>query len=284
MSQRRYRIGTHEIYDERYNYLKQRGSSILSPQNFDMSDTATRMRTESGLRSLLEMWEGDENGMTKNKQGRTVPSKLKEAKNALTEIDKKFEHLRWKALQEGKVPPEDMPADLQEKKIEAEAKLDIVKEEIAELKKRLKVFEDKQQKKSDSDMLKYGPKGRINLHGGIPKEIDGQRANVDKHGIPIIDDERSPYDGMTVMAYTALVAEPWEAERTAKDRERRREYKEKLEKGLSPKPPKRFKPNAAIKREHLPERPSDEAIEAFHDKIGLDDLKTTEEEVETADS
>jgi hypothetical protein len=273
MSRRRYRIGNNPEYDAAFDNAKQHKSSILSPQNVQGTH-AELMQTESGCQTLVRMLQGNEKHEYVDDRGNTNIAKIQRFNNKIDALMTGFENRNQRRLSEGKLPLQELPDELKKERLILEARLDIALEELDAVKEKLKTFQKKEQKSDDSMMLRYGPKGQIQLQGGIPHRVDGQKANVDKNGIPVIEDDRSPYDGMTVMAYQKLVVEPWNERREAYNRKLQKDYEAKIEKGLSPKPPKRLKPNATIKKESLPERPSDEAIEQFHQEIGLSELST----------
>jgi hypothetical protein len=262
-----------------FDKTKLHQSSVLSPQNVSGTE-GELMSTEQECQHLLRTLQGNKQGKYQTSRGEQV-SKVQKLKNKIEAVMQQFNQRNKRRVVEGSPPMQELPEDLQEQRLMLEAKLDVALEEVDAVKKQLKSFEEQTEEVADDQMLKYGPQGHVTLQGGIPAEVDGQKANVNENGIPVIEDKRSPYDGLTVMAYKALVVQPWLESRNQINREKQQEYEAAIEAGENAKPPRRLKPNASIPKDQWPERPSDEAIKEFHDEIGLSDLqvaKATDED------
>ena len=62
----------------------------------------------------------------------------------------------------------------------------------------------------DSKLLRYGPVGTGRIgEGNVLCILDGQTVKPNSEGILAIDDDRSPYNGMTVADYKAHLVLPW---------------------------------------------------------------------------
>jgi hypothetical protein len=107
------------------------------------------------------------------------------------------------------------------RKLEAEARFDIAIAEKDLVEKHLSEIKDKEDVIDQTEMLKYGPIGSGSFHGlGTdyynPKrakaQIDGQYLSMvgdtgGDDGFIIIDDQRSPFNGMKTSDYYKLVRE-----------------------------------------------------------------------------
>jgi len=111
-----------------------------------------------------------------------------------------------------------MPEDMMERKLKAEAKVDVIKDEIRKLEKALSAYQEKEAKIRKRRVLQYGPDGRSKLRGGILVEVDGQIVKKDKHGVLRIADDQSPYNGLETWRYFSEVNGPWYAEKTRRDK------------------------------------------------------------------
>jgi len=238
-SHRRYRIGTFKKYDAHFDRQKQT-SPVLSPQNQSPTAQSLGLNNEQSIRAALAEWVGDKDGRFQD--GEVVKmAQVPVAKNKIAEIRGQFDGMKHTAIREGKMPPTAMPRQLHDKFLIALAELDVCYEEVDILKKKLAEFEQEEEAEEETKCLEYGPKGSVKLMDGRPAFADGQKCSVDADGLPIISDDRSPYSGMHVSCYKVLVVDKFHRSRRGKNK------------------------HVKISERQLPDRPSDEEIERFHD-------------------
>jgi hypothetical protein len=166
----------------------------------------------------------------KNRDKQIVDGKIPVVERELRRIDKEFKNLNQKKINEGKAPPERMPAEMQERKLVAEARYDIAKAELEEIEKHLKAIEKQELKQHEKTVLRYGPKGTSKLSDGVIAEVDGQKVEI-KSGVPVISDQASPYNGMTSADYFDYIVKPWN--RLQKELPDKQKLKRKLKDGQS---------------------------------------------------
>lgn len=191
---RRFKEGEHLMYDQVFNKAK-RESAIFAPERTSISH------------SYIADWIRDKGGIEKLISERK--DKLSHAQGKLDDIDLKFSDLKKRAINTGRREPKKMPADLFEERLKAEARFDVVAEEIAYLEKTLSEFVEVEQKQDDSAVLKYGPVGMSKVKNNQVCEIDGQAVGKHESGLFMIDDGRSPYHGMLICDYLEHVVKPW---------------------------------------------------------------------------
>jgi len=150
------------------------------------------------------------------------------------ELIQQFDNYKQRKLQEGYTEPEQPDSDLFNQFCETLAAVDIYREEVNEVKGRIKEFEDEIEKERESrEVLRHGMQAGANLKNGRIHDIDGQLVSYDEDDIPYIDDEKSPFNKLKVSDYRAL-AKQWKAERIA-NRKHNREAKQKAaEEGVTP--------------------------------------------------
>lgn len=115
--------------------------------------------------------------------------------------------------------PEVWPKMLLERRLHAEAGLDITNRELEVLRDQLQTrFIEPIKQAEEKNMLAYGPIGTAVLQNGVIALIDGQAVeSVD--GIFVITSERSPYKGMAVSDYREFVVRPFVIGRRKYDEE-----------------------------------------------------------------
>lgn len=156
---------------------------------------------------LLKLFDGDDNGEVMDRYGQKAPAYITKAKNELLAVEKKFTKYQHNAVKMGRPKPTTWPADLLEEKIKAQARLDVLKEERAVIENYVNEMEAK--KKKERNMLEYGPIGTTTLNNGAISEIDGQHVKTDAKGVPRINDDESPYNGMRTSVYYDKIVHPW---------------------------------------------------------------------------
>jgi hypothetical protein len=139
-----------------------------------------------------------------------VPSKQARLKNQLRELGKEFEKYVRQRVAEGEKPPTAWPPHLEDKKLELEAKIQITSEEIEKLKELITTVEERQ-KTARPSLISGNPMywGTGRLQDGQLVEIAGWRVAMDEtKGVLCIQDETSPYNGLEVHRFKALVVNP----------------------------------------------------------------------------
>jgi hypothetical protein len=212
MSHRRSKIGKFPAYDFEYD-LRKGKSGILNRQN--NSSLAFDLWSEAGQRKLLTERIGEEDGQIVDPSGYWTPGLLLAAEMAVAAVDTRFENMVIKAKRMGRYPPETMPPELVNDKLILEARLDIVKEEVDQLKKMLAKHAARKQEENDHLILAQGPQGTT-WGSDPPREVDHQPIRWDeKQGHFVIDCKKSPYDGVRLPDYYAFVCKPWREAKNA---------------------------------------------------------------------
>lgn len=203
---RRYPAGEKPEYDR--EYLRQRADShILNRGNRSIWHPSYSSLPE--IEGKLYQYLGDKDGEVENRGSiGNIPKQaiIPAIKSQLNEIDRRIKNFQEKQAADGK--EKTVPKKLQVEKFRQEALLDVCGAEVEWLEKKKKELESKRDDKTRSRMLKYGP---ICSQSGSPaKEIDGQKVSlIDISGntVPIIDDSRSPYDGMKLSDYRKMASD-----------------------------------------------------------------------------
>jgi hypothetical protein len=216
MAARRYKIGLHRVYDRGFDAYKS-SSPVLNSKGGIPNVHSLNLSDANSLRShLLERqgFQGDPKIMKigwfrKGETGDLQISDLKAAAEDIEVIKAQFKNHQQTTINQGRRPPKTMPADMQEKLLKAEARLDITKSEIETLERLLKNFTDADTKIDDSLVLKRGPAGSGKLRHGILAHVDGQHVEADSKGVLRIADARSRYNGMATADYYDEIVRPW---------------------------------------------------------------------------
>jgi hypothetical protein len=181
-------------------------SPILSPSN--MPNSLMQFYDKSGCESALVELEGtDADGMFVNNEGIKKMSALTQARQELDQIEERFRSYRQQRVDGGYGLPNE-PKELFEARVRAEAKLDVVNQEIKKLKERLQSFTDAEEKEREQKVLQFGCRGSGRLQGGILREIDFQQVTR-IHGVLVITDPLSVFRGLSVIDYRQRICEPW---------------------------------------------------------------------------
>lgn len=120
-----------------------------------------------------------------------------------------FESFCTNQMNIGRNRPEVWPKHLLERRLLAEAGLDITKRELEVLKDQLQTrFIEPIKEAEEKSMLAFGPIGTAQLQNGVVALIDGQAVErID--GILVIVSEKSPYRGLAVSDYREHVVKPF---------------------------------------------------------------------------
>lgn len=212
---RRYRmhddkIGKYSVYHEWFDRLKLQ-SPVLNPHG-GANIHSLNFNDREGIKSCLLQWKGQEGqgGRWFYPDGNEWRfSHLKSATEDIKELQEEFGVLKQMRVNEGKRAPKDMPKEMCDRLLMAEAALDICQEEIEFLEKKLLTFTDRDKKESEYALLKRGPEGAGKLRNGVLIRVDGQTVKPDSKGVLRICDERSPYHGMMTADYFELIVRPW---------------------------------------------------------------------------
>lgn len=205
---RRYKCGQHSAYDKEFDKAKT-VSPILNRNQASIS-TAYDLQSKSGLERLLLERIGDDAGRVVDPQSPTlINARRLNAKLELAAVEEHWQAIRVRAQRAGRYPPETMPDELVERRLQAEAKLDVTNDEIQWLKKEIAKHEAVEQEVDSSQILKYGPRGSCR-GSDPPREVDGQPVVWDEDvGSFLIDCKKSPYHGLKLQNYYAFVVKPW---------------------------------------------------------------------------
>ncbi len=225
MSRRRFRIGEHSAYDQTFDKLRL-ASPLLNPARYDVSWAALKLADKAGLKSLLiELVGRPEKGRYFDPSfgGSLRDSRVLRAQKVVEGIETEFKRRKQEAQSQGRTVPEEMPADLKEKLLQAEARLDTSMEEVDLVQKLLDEIEAREREEADALLLRYGPRGAGRLSGGVLAEIDGQRVGLNEDGEPQIQDERSPFNLMLVRHYREHLVLPFLRSRSGRSRTVRKE-------------------------------------------------------------
>lgn len=217
MSKRRYATGQMEQYDRFYLKLKN-NSQVLGPQasGLGVGSVHNVLFDESGLESYKTELVGEDKEGNYKRKGIDYVAKIPAVKLELKEFAEHWEDTKAQGLNEGmEITDEEMPANLLEKRLKMEARLDIYTEEFTKIQERLDALADVEQKKDDRDVLKYGLICSGILKNSVLSEIDGQNCDFINKVLCLMDD-RSPFNGMSVKDYRKLSAD-WLEERAKLD-------------------------------------------------------------------
>lgn len=208
-TQRRYRPGEKPDYDANFD-MRKATSPIHFPKNATVENAwvAAELADARGLDDLLAIHRGDENG-TYRDQGRKKNSALKEAQLLLAKVESDFAHQQGTATNHGRRPPEQMPPELERRRLIAEANLDVVMSEVEKLEDLRAKAAEKQTVSDAGEVLRNGPRGVVKMRDGIASTVDGQKVRRSATGMFVIDDPRSRYNGLLVHRYLSEVCRMW---------------------------------------------------------------------------
>jgi len=222
-STRRYKVGQVTQYDHFYTQfhslnpvLSETGRQTVGGDFYKDADNLRKWQNEI---------EGSPDGTILKNKNRVLASLPQARKNLKAAMDE-FEKERQTAINSGKIPPQDPSRELAEKIYKAEARVDVERLALARVKERLAAIREKNPDKFNPDVLPYGPVESAKMNAdNILREIDGQTVSLIKKNL-VIDDPRSPYDGMSVPEYRKM-AKAWRRARSKK----RDELRERQKKG-----------------------------------------------------
>ena len=131
------------------------------------------------------------------------------AKQNLKEVHKEFKRWQNEQVQGGYSlkKPTKWLEELLEKRLKAEALLDVRLTEKKAVELRIKQLKERQEKEHSKEILPNGTQGRIGYSGNRIVEADKQKVSY-SNGIPFIDEPQSPYNGMPIVYYRSM-CEQW---------------------------------------------------------------------------
>jgi hypothetical protein len=195
-------------------------SDILNGGNMK-PNIHTVIMVRENMQGLLIELEGDNDGVF-IRDGNYERAAIPFIKTKIREIENKFTDYQDQQVKEGYEMSEVMPIQMLNEYYEHQARLTVRQAEADELRRRLQVYKDREQKEADSTFLQYGLRGIAHFWGfeapdksmiNVLKEIDGQRITQTSDGLLIINDPRSPWSGISVCDYRVLVKAFFESER-----------------------------------------------------------------------
>ena len=210
-SKRRYPSGKYKIYDDALE-RRRVSSSILNAGSKRASINTVFFDKENCLqlqRCFLGTETKDGNKVFENNSGDLEIAYIPAAKLKLAELEQEFATINETRQKAGKAPLEEMPAELFEKRLKAEAILDVLQEELEFIQSLLAGFNQKKEIKLAQGVLKNGPTGTGRMKNGTLALIDGQPVKKLESGLLVIACPSSPYHGMSVPDYRDTIIRPW---------------------------------------------------------------------------
>ena len=191
-SKKRYRPvkDAEQAYHKMFDNLRVR-SIVLNMNARIKSERAMNFNSRQDLKVLLGEYKGKEEN-TKSKLFEI--NKLQEQTDKINKYQGRTKGISTHSLNE---------------RFRTEARLDILTEEIEELDKLIGEIGEQEQKKTNSYILKYGPRGVGVIKGNILVLLDGQQVAPGKDGSLRIADKNSIYDGIPINAYYDAISKPW---------------------------------------------------------------------------
>jgi hypothetical protein len=214
-SQRRYKAGLNKIYDDAYDRLRL-NSELLNGGSMMPNIHTTFFDKEGLLGAKLEL-EGNEEGKYL-RSGEYRMASIPMVEDKLQTIEERFEIHKEQMREQGYRVSDSYPKQLNDERLLTEAKLDVLKEELDEINRRLETYIDKEEAKSAGMVLVHGLQCFGKLRDGKLESIDGQNVkNI--VGVMVICDDRSPYNGLSVTDYREL-ANKWRLQRKEAEKQK----------------------------------------------------------------
>lgn len=199
------------LYDQWFDTFRMK-SKILKGE----STISSNLNEKQGLQIQLDILVGTKDGKYYYGEGKYFKTAVIHAVE--TELDVlQIEFLNYQQTQinQGFRKPETWPANLKEQKLKLEARLDVYNEEVAWLERAIARWVD--EKEESRDVLNRGCVQSGRLYGGVLVELDGQRIGISKKGVLYVDDNQSPYDGMSVVDYREKICSAFRIMEKEKD-------------------------------------------------------------------
>jgi hypothetical protein len=211
------------VYTDALNRFRQ-ASRILN-RDF-IPDLHSVIEDRQNLEGLLLERQGEGGVYFRGKEQRTAYLPAIRAK--IRDVEVQFKRVQEQLIKSGYEKLEEMPIELQNEKLKLLAEETICLEEIDLLEQKIKIFADSEQHIDDGHVLEFGLKCSGHFWGSKTSnwemknqlhDLDGQLISMHKQGFLIIDDKRSPYNGLKVSDYHKL-AKQWTMDRLIADKER----------------------------------------------------------------
>ena len=211
----RYKTGVHPTYDREYQLRADKSFILNDKKRANNIENSGRLYGADACRYVLHHTLEGKSKKTPGfyeMKGSLFQASIPAAQEQLKNIHQ--EHKRWAKQQVRKALtlelPKHWPDDLLEKRLKAEAALDVYLAERKKLIELIEKYEANEKKETEEKWLPFGPiSTSFNEKAG---EIDGQEVDVLSGDVPIpyICDERSPYFKMSVVDYIEM-AKQWSA-------------------------------------------------------------------------
>lgn len=213
------------VYHDTFDKLMIK-SKILNGGSETIPNVHTILWDRQNLEVELYRIIGNENGRFK-KGNESHIAYLPFVRMKLELLTKKFEEWSLKRKLSGYADFTQWPEDLLIQKYQIEAQEDLLIYEAEVIEKRISSIQEESEKEDESKLLIYGLRCNYHFWGtkapryemiNMMKDIDGQKVSMRDDEL-IIQDERSPYNGLSVADYREL-SKVWLAEQRRIDKEK----------------------------------------------------------------
>jgi len=165
------------------------------------------------LRGHLRLIKGNEQGQYFDSHHKETPSTLTILKEKQKTLQQKWEKHCTDQLKIGNPRPKQMTSEFQEEKDKLEARLAVAKEEIRWLEDKLQEAQTQQKDSRPSLLMAPQHWGSGQLQNGILTEIGPWKVAMHpEKKVLCIRDDSSPYDGLEIHRFKALVVRPMSME------------------------------------------------------------------------
>lgn len=238
--ERRYPEGRFRVYDETYD-LKLKRSPILNAEarEKDIRHSAALLDEDECKTTLLQLVGNPKKDYHYLEEGGWKVALIPNAITNLRKIQSRFKEWQKKQVRDGFAleKPKEWPRDLLEKRLKAEAILDIYRRERSKVEQVLERHKANREKEREANILEYGPQGKGLRHDPRsirPWLVDGQRVSRNTDEVPYIDEPSSPYHLMPLVHYRKMASD-WikHLRKLAKERHQKR-VEEAKAKGETP--------------------------------------------------
>ena len=245
---RRYPIQRFPIYDQTFD-LKMKRSPVLNKERreSDIRNAGMLLDVRECEKTLMQLVGNPNKDFHYLEADKWVPALIPIAQLNLRKIHSAFKQWQKKQVLEGFAleKPTKWPNDLLEKRLKAEAILDVYRQEKKAVEIAIKAYNAEKEEKRKKKILEFGPQGKGLNHdprSGHPWLVDGQKVGSNEEGIPFIDEPSSKYDGMPLVFYRKMASAWREAQRQKSSNWRRI----KVSKDEMPEWPENAKPISEI--------------------------------------
>lgn len=209
-----------------YEYYKN-FSFYLNPKNRNQINGGIMEGNPADIQHHLNRIVGFDNGKIQRKKNEYILAKLPALKKELETFDREFEREQKRALQMGGEPVEVMSSELQEKKAEVVAQIQVCEDEVKWLKEKLEEAKSINEIVDRKPILPRQQWAQSQLKDDVMIHVGGHETKINEDGILYISDNRSPYRGMLVHQFRSKIVNPMFAEFRYRQRMELKESKEK---------------------------------------------------------